>query len=521
MQSDRTATASDAVAGLTLAEAQRRLRAEGFNDLPAADRRTFARIVGDVLREPMFTLLLGAGAIYLVLGDLTEALALMVFATISVSITVVQETRSERVLEALRNMTSPRALVVRDGVRERIPGREVVRGDTLVLQEGDRVPADAELVTANNLLLDESLLTGEAIPVRKVAAGGPAIAAARPGGEDLPLVFSGTLVVRGDGVAVVHATGVRSQIGRIGQALGRIATEPPRLQQQTRRLVRTFAVVGLSISLLAILLYGLLRGDWLQALLGGIALGMSMLPEEFPLVLTAFMVMGAWRLSQARVLTRRAAAIETLGSATVLCTDKTGTLTENRMTLAELRTPAGAAGHDRLVETALLASAVQSFDPMERAIAHAAAGRPGGTAAVHVGLEPVRQYGLRPELLAMTNVWRRRDGGSLMACAKGAPEAVAMLCGLGPELLAWVRSSVDEMARGGARVLGVARVDHAGAILPDTQHGFAFEFIGLIGFADPLRASVADAVRECRSAGVRVVMITGDYPTTAEAIAAR
>ena len=254
---------NEAAIGLTEAEAQARLRAEGFNDLPKTDHRTFLRIIGDVLREPMFALLLGAGVIYLVLGDLTEALMLLVFATISVSITVVQELRSERVLEALRDMTSPRALVIRDGVRRRIPGREVVRGDAVVVLEGDRVPADAVVVAASNLLVDESLLTGEAIPVRK-SAGTAGAAMARPGGEDLPFVFSGTLVVGGEGVAVVRSTGAASEIGRIGQALGRIAPEPPRLQQQTRRLVRNFAAVGMATSLLAVLLYGFLRGDWLE-----------------------------------------------------------------------------------------------------------------------------------------------------------------------------------------------------------------------------------------------------------------
>lgn len=242
----------------------------------------------------MFALLLGAGAIYLVLGDFTEAVVLLLFATISVSITIAQESRSERVLEALRDMTSPRALVIRDGVRKRVPGREIVRGDAVVLLEGDRIPADAVLAVANNLLVDESLLTGESIPVRKSTRDvDPGTTTVRLGGEDQPFVFSGTLVVRGDGLAIVRATGSRSEIGKIGQALERIATEPPRLQQQTRRLVRYFALIGLAGSLIAVLLYGFLRGDWLQAVLGGIALGMSMLPEEFPLVLTAFMVMGA------------------------------------------------------------------------------------------------------------------------------------------------------------------------------------------------------------------------------------
>lgn len=511
-----------AALGLTEVQARQRLRAEGFNDLPRSDQRTLLRIVGDVLREPMFALLLGAGAIYLVLGDLTEALVLLIFATISVSITVVQETRSERVLEALRDMTSPRALVIRDGVRKRVPGREVVRGDAVVLLEGDRIPADAALAEANNLLIDESLLTGESIPVRKTGGAGDEEAPmARPGGEDQPFVYSGTLVVRGDGLAIVRATGSRSEIGKIGRALGAIASEPPRLQQQTRRLVHYFAVVGLFGSVIAVLLYGFLRGDWLQAILGGIALGMSMLPEEFPLVLTAFMVMGAWRLSQARVLTRRAAAIEMLGSATVLCTDKTGTLTENRMTIADLRLPAESDDQARLIETALLASGRDSFDPMERAIKAQAETQPRGIEGIYGGLELIRQYGLRPGLLAMTNVWRLPDDAKTLACAKGAPEAIGSLCRLEPARLGWLHGAVNEMARDGVRVLGVARALPPEGELPEGQQGFVFEFIGLIGFADPMRTNVPAAVGECRSAGVRVVMITGDYPATAEAIALR
>jgi len=286
----------------------------------------------------MLALLLGGGAIYLALGDLKEAIILLVFATMSVLITVVQETRTERVLEALRDLTSPRALVIRDGVRKRITGREVVRGDVLVLAEGDRVPADAVIIECRDLQTDESLLTGESVPVRKTAAVDIGHSESRrPGGDDLPYVFSGSLVVRGTGTGEVVATGIRSEIGKIGHSLSTLETEPPRLQAQTRRLVRVFAIAGGAVSVLAVLLYGTLRGGWLDAVLARIALGMSMLPEEFPVVLAVFVAMGAWRISQARVLTRRAAAIETLGSATVLCSDKTGTLTENQMTIAELR----------------------------------------------------------------------------------------------------------------------------------------------------------------------------------------
>jgi Ca2+-transporting ATPase len=292
MPNDPSSPAS--IEGLRETDAQIRLKAEGYNELPSPDRRTPLRIVLEVVREPMLALLLGGGAIYLVLGDLKEALILLAFATMSVAITVVQETRTERVLEALRDLTSPRALVIRDGARKRIAGREVVRGDVVVFEEGDRVPADAVLIQSRDLQTDESLLTGESVPVRKIAGDpGAPLKTRRPGGDDLPNVFSGSMVVRGTGIGEVFAIGPLSEIGRIGQLLNTLETEPPRLQAQIHRLVRAFAVVGGSVSVLAVLLYGTLRGGWLDAALAGIALGMSMLPEEFPVVLAVFMAMGA------------------------------------------------------------------------------------------------------------------------------------------------------------------------------------------------------------------------------------
>lgn len=227
------------------------------------------------------------------------------------------------------------------GAHLRIPGREVVRGDIVVLAEGDRVPADATLLQCRELQADESLLTGEPVPVRKAMPSGKPSSTVRPGGDDLPYVYSGSLIVRGSGIAEVSATGPRSEIGKIGQSLHGLEAEPPRLRGQTGRLVRLSAIGGGFVSLVVLVLYGLLRGGWLEALLAAITIGMAMLPEEFPVVLTVFMAMGAWRISRARVLTRRAAAIETLGSATVLCTDKTGTLTENRMSIIELRPTSG------------------------------------------------------------------------------------------------------------------------------------------------------------------------------------
>ena len=520
------------VNGLSESDALARQRAEGFNELPKQNRRTPLRIVLEVLREPMLALLLGGGAIYLIFGDLQEALLLVAFATLSVAITVVQESRTERVLEALRDLSSPRALVIRNGERKRIAGREVVRGDIVVLVEGDRIPADAVLLECHEMQADESLLTGESVPVRKVAtSSGASAESGRPGGDDLPHVFSGSLVVRGTGIGRVVAIGARSEIGKIGEALSTLNTEPPRLQAQVRRLVRGFAIVGGAVSILVVLLYGLSRGGWLDALLAGIAIGMSMLPEEFPVVLTVFMAMGAWRISRARVLTRRAASIETLGSTTVLCTDKTGTLTENRMSIAELRDTRGEVFHPAdagsgempvafatLVEFGILASARDPFDPMEKAF-HELGRRQAGL--VHdAGWKLVHAYGLRPELLAMSHVWQPAEGGPhLVVAAKGAPEAMADLCHLGAEERSRLKQFVDSMATEGLRVLGVARAPFTGPPWPETQRDFAFEFLGLVGLADPLRQGVPAAVRECRSAGIKVVMITGDYPATARAIA--
>ncbi|MGB8819502.1 MAG: cation-translocating P-type ATPase [Rhizobiaceae bacterium] len=503
--------------GLSDLEAAKRLLEYGPNELPRQQSRNALRIVFEVLKEPMLLLLLMGGLIYLALGDRAEAVILLAFAVLSVVITVVQEYRTERVLEALRDLTSPRALVIRNSERKRIAGREVVPGDILILGEGDRVPADAALLQAHDMMMDESLLTGESVPVRKSKG-----AAKESEHERSHLVFAGSLVVRGSALCQVTATGAKSEIGKIGQSLASLDDQTPRLAAATRRTVLLFAVLGGVISIIAVVLNGLAFGNWLNAALAGIALGMSMMPEEFPVVLTVFMAMGAWRISQARVLTRRAAAIETLGAATVLCTDKTGTLTENRMQVAELRLADGAVwtsgsssakAHTSAIETGMLASAPDAFDPMDIAFQKLhlkVGGKPRGTL--------LRTYGLRHDLLAFVQVWK--SGRSKQcAAAKGAPEAIATLCRLTAKQKKDLTAQVDQMAREGLRVLGLARAEHEGGALPENPRDFKFTYVGLAGLADPLRQGAREAVNECRSAGIRIVMITGDYPETARAIA--
>ncbi len=515
--------------GLSTSVAVARLRRDGPNELPQDQRRQLPRIAWDAVREPMLQLLLAAGVIYLLLGDLAEALILLGFALLNVGLVVVQESRTETALAALRALASPHALVWRDGQRARLPARELVAGDVIAIAEGERIPADGVLLETTALQVDEALLTGESVPVRKREGEG-GIADAAPGGDDTPYLWAGTLVTSGSGIAQVTATGARTAIGRIGKSLGSVEAAPPPLQVQMRRLVWLFAAAGIGGSIILTFVYGLLHGQWMQAVLAGITLAMATLPEEFPVVLTVFLVLGAWRLSQRHVLARRAAAIEALGTATLLCTDKTGTLTQNRMNVAQLAcggsvltlvegaTALPGAFHE-LVEFSILASRADAFDPMEQAFHALGQTYLADTEHLHANWTLARHYPLEPPLLAMSQAWRARTGGSYVIAAKGAPESIADLCHLDPAALEGIRRDVARMAEAGLRVLAVAKGVHDGTGLPARQHDFAFSFLGLAGLADPLRPGAAAAVAACRGAGIDVAMITGDHPATALAIA--
>ena len=473
--------------GLTSAEAAARLAAEGPNRIPGASRRGTLSIVASVVREPMLLLLVAAAALYLVVGDVHEALVLAASIAVVIGITVVQERRAERALEALRDLSSPRALVVRDGEPVRIAGAAVVRGDVLILAEGDRVPADARLLAGAELELDESLLTGESLAVAKAAAAE---------------VFSGTLVVKGQGRAEVFATGLKSELGRIGVSLAELDSGKTGLERETARIVKLVAAAALALSVAMMLAHFLLRGDWIASVLAGLTLAMAILPEEFPVVLTVFLALGAWRISRHGVLTRRMPAIETLGAATVLCVDKTGTLTENRMTVVD--TPPA------VIDAAALACEPDPVDAMDRAIV-AASGEEILRSRSRWRLE--RRYPLSDRFLAVCHAWRPPQGEMRIAI-KGAPEFVLALCG-GLERL----GEVERAAREGRRLLAVAEAAWAGAPLDDPS-AYPWRWVGFVALADPLRASVPAAVAQCRTAGIRIVMITGDFPGTALRIAA-
>jgi Ca2+-transporting ATPase len=492
--------------GLTSSEAQRRLTEMGYNSLPQSESRSLARQIWAVVREPMLSLLIFAGVLNCLLAEILDASILMATVFIIVGISLYQEHRTENALVALRDLSSPQALVVRDGVEIKIAGKEVVPGDVVILSEGDRIPADGTLISCSNFSVDESMLTGESLSVRKKK-------------EDP--VFSGTLVLSGYARAVIDRTGARTELGKIGVALQGIEIERTYLQQEVDRLVRVIYIAALLSALAVFLIFGATRGDWLEGGLAGIAASMALIPEEFPVILTLFLALGAWKMSQKHVIARRAPVIETLGSATVICVDKTGTLTMNQMAIQEISigSEIHALGESEIpsqfyevVQMGLLASPISPFDPMDKAFR--------AIAERDANLELKHEYPLRDDLLAMTHLWQPKEGGDLLVATKGAPETIADLCRLTSAEREKVIRDVDNATERGFRVLGIARATFAqGSDFPETPKEFEFQFIGLVHLHDPVRPGVPAAVEECARAGVRTIMITGDYPGTALSVA--
>lgn len=514
--------------GLTTAEAKEKLKREGSNILPSSKPKNFFSIALGVVKEPMFILLVSCGSLYLVLGNLREGLMLLGFVFVIMGIEFFQEKKTEKALDALKDMASPRALVIRDGSERRIAGFEVVSDDIIVLQEGDRVPADATVLQSINLHADESLLTGESVPVSKNDWYGEE-KNIQPGGDDLPFVYSGSMIVQGNGIARVTETGTNTEIGKIGKALSSVKEEPTKLKQEMASLVKKLTIIGLILCVLVIIGFTLTHGSLIHGFLAAITLAMAILPEEFPVILTVFMALGAWRMSKQKVLTRNPSAIETLGSATVLCTDKTGTLTENKMTVTNLyngkdflsvskMSSLNTEFHE-LIEFGILSSQSNPFDPMEKAIRSVGDHYLEGTRHIHKNWEMVREYPLSKQLMAMSHVFSSTGTREKIIASKGAPEAIFDLCHLNEEIKTKHSVAVEKLAAEGLRVIGVAKARVNEQNLPEIQHDFTFDFIGLIGLSDPIRENVKQSVEECRKAGIRVIMITGDYPVTAKHIA--
>ena len=495
------------VMGLTSAEAHSRLMVNGENQIPSEKQKTLLRQVLTIVSEPMLILLISAGVINFFLAEILDAVMLMFTVVIVLGISIAQSRRTENALFALRQLAAPYATVIRDGSEMKIPSSSVVVGDLLLLSEGDRVSADARIIRNVTLATDESTLTGESVPVEKQI-------------DDL--AFSGTLVTRGHGQAIVEATGANSALGKIGKSLQDIPFERSQMQRDVDQLVRVIGLLGVITVASVVIIYGSTRDNWLEGALAGIAAAMALIPEEFPVILTLFLAIGAWRMSQVRVIARRPSAIESLGSISVLCVDKTGTLTKNEMSIVEVQISSERFAINaqpipepakKLIEIGALACPTTIFDPMDRAFADLIRDESSFRKA-----ESIREYPVESHRMAYIHVWK--FGNSIRVAAKGAPETIARLCKLEKEQLEKLTVDVHAAANSGYRVLAVADcILEVNASIPDDIEELSFNFQGLAFLQDPVRDGVVESIHNCATAGIRTIMITGDHPNTAIAIA--
>jgi len=518
------------ITGLSQINANRLLKSDGFNEIPSQKPQSIFHLIIKVISEPMILLLLMTGTIYLFLGEPRDSLVLFISIFVVIGITLYQERKTEKALQALKDLSSPRALIIRDGVQKRIAGREVVVGDVIVLQEGDRVPADGVVLESQNLYLDESLLTGESLPVHKHDWDGKT--EYQTGGDNSAYVFSGTLIAQGSGMAQVTKIGLATEMGKIGKTLQTITDSDSLLKKEINNIIKIFGTVGISCAVLLFFIYAFFKNDLLNGLLRGLTLAMSMLPEEFPMVLTIFLALGAWRISKKNVLTRNSQAIETLGATTVLCVDKTGTLTQNRMNLSTLMTAKQSLDltnlknitdleSSHLLFYAKLSSKRGAFDPLEKEINTRYAEFVDKDENDLKNWHLLKSYSLTKEVMAVSRIWKAPKQAANIVSSKGAPETIMQLCHLSEKEKAFWMEKVNQLTSQGQRVLAVASGKLKAKQFPSSQKGLKINFLGLVGFVDPLRPSVSKSMQECVKAGIRVIMITGDYPGTALYIASK
>lgn len=509
---------------LSTKEVHERIIKDWYNELPSAKKKNIFGVIREVIKEPMLLLLIACGTLYLFLWDIQEAIILLSSIVFIIAIAIYQENKTEKALEVLKDLSSPRALVIRNGEQIRIAGREVVVDDIIIMNEGDKVPADCVVLRSRSCSVDESLLTGESVPVRKSASEKVNYQWFRPGWDDLPFVFSWTMVVQWQCVVKVLSIGTNTEMGHIGKALVWIKSGKTLLQKEVKKIVTTAFIIAIILCIIIFLAYSIINGDRTKWLLSWLTLAMGILPEEFPVVLTVFLAIWAWRMSRKNVLTRKTAAVETLWAATVLCSDKTGTITWNKMTVKKLFT------HDtfididgnnipekfhKLLEYGILASKKDPFDPMEKALI-----------SLWKNIDPehihdftlIQEYPLTKDLFVLSHVWKQPENWHLTIASKWAPEAIIELCHMESKEQHDIMKHVETMAKEWLRILAVAKASFSWDVLPKSQTDLKFEFIGLIWRIDPIRETVPQAIQECYNAWIKVIMITGDYPTTAQHI---
>ena len=515
--------------GLTTAQAEAQRRVFGKNELEATRRRPILDHLRNIATEPIFLLLAVACALYFFLGDFTEAMMMVLSILFVAGIEVYQGARSERALEALRLYTRAQVRALRDGHWVELPSEDLVPDDVVSVEEGERIPADGILLEQHDLSMDESVLTGESLTVAKSVDGGRSMVdGGAPSTVDRPpstvhLLVQGTTAATGKGVFKVTATGARAEFGKLGKSIESIDPVPTPLQVQIKGFVRQMGIVG---AVAFIVVFGLnfwVENDFWKALLFSLTLAMAILPAEIPVAFSAFMGLGAYRMIQSGILAKQPKTVESLGSATVICLDKTGTITENRMSVAEV---ADFSGQNRTLEYALWASEPEPFDAMEKALlvgqlpTNAQPPESASPADPRTGFQLIKEYPLSGQPPMMTHVWEKPGGTRIIAC-KGAVERVLDVSGVEGDLRQRALTKTEEMAGQGYRVLGVASTAWEGQNFPPEQGEFPWKLEGLVAFYDPPKENVAQVFQKFYRAGLRVLMITGDHAATARNIAQR
>ena len=498
--------------GLSQSSAKIQLEKFGLNELATARKLSFLNLIFEIIKEPMFLLLVSCCVIYLFLGDISEALILSIFVLFIIGITIFQSWKTEKTLEALKNLANPKTRVFRDGQELLIDSKFLVPDDLIIVEEGEKISADAEILESENLMVEESLLTGESTPINKF---------------DGDYIYAGTFVTQGKAYCKISQTGSLTKLGLIGTSLENISKISSPFRQEISRLVHRMLIIDSFLFALVVFIFWYYRNQLIEGVLTAITFAIAMIPEEIPAVLTIFMALGAWRISKVNVLTKKLSAIETLGSISVLCTDKTGTLTENKITLQEIYLngvlfPVDPANIPlELIPTcqaALLASKEDSYDPIEQAIRALELNPTINFSQECKGWKAIKEYPLRKDLFAMSRAWDKPDEiVEFFVFTKGSPEAIFDLCKI-PKDDRHVHQALSQMASNGLRVLGLAKSTKALTSLPENQEEIEFSFCGLLGFADTLREGTDLAIEECYSAGIKVIMMTGDYHVTAQKI---
>ena len=498
--------------GLTPQEVTASRLQNGANTLEMKEDRVFLNVLKEIVLEPMFILLLVACIIYFAVAQYKEGIIMLVSIFIVAGISLLQEYKSKNAVLALKKLSASNATVLRESVPKKIAADEIVLGDIMLLEEGEIIAADGLVLAANDFSVNESILTGESFAVIKT-------------GDTESYVYRGTLVTSGSARIKVSAVGLKTRFGAIGVSLKEITVIKTPLQNQVRSFVRNMVYIGVVAFLIVVGFNYFESGNLIQSFLQGLTLAMSILPEEIPVAFGTFQALGAFRLLRNSIIVKQPQYVETLGSATVICTDKTGTITQNKMSIAFLYDAENNASTSvdnndnlpaRLIEYAMWSSETTPFDPMEKAI-YALYEK---TAAIdeRTRFTQIHEYPVGGKPPMMTHIFKNENGVIVIA-AKGAPEAILALSNLPPDSLKRIEQQSLDYAKSGYRVLGVGKGIWQSGQWPAKQQDFRFEFLGLVVFQDPPKENMAQTIKIFSEAGIAVKMITGDYPETALAIA--